>query len=76
MRDRNKRLKKRVEASRSELKLLQVKSPRFHFANKYPKYSGKENEDRLNNLWYGRAFDEDFTTELEAFVEFKKVQKT
>lgn len=75
MRDRNAKLKKRVQNSRAELNLLQVKSPRFYFAKKYKKYSGKEMEDRLNNLWYCRAYDEGFTTELEAFVEFKKVQK-
>lgn len=75
MRERNIKLKKRVEDSRLELKLLNIKYPRFYFAKKYKKYSGKEMEDKLNNLWYCKSFDECFTTELEAFVKFKKVQK-
>ncbi len=66
-------LKLRVATAMGQLKHIGAfKSAKYYFAQKYPQFS--QDDDRLNNLWYGRSTDEDFTTCLEAFVTFKKVE--
>lgn len=65
-------LKDRVKESRKTLTKIGVKMPRYYFALKYPEYS--KQEDRLNNLFYGKIQDQKFTEELESFVEYKKVE--
>lgn len=72
-------LDKRVETCRDKLNTLGVKSARFYFALKYPEYRPKDKKDiqaknRIDNLWYGKITDEDFTKKLEAFTTFKEVQ--
>ena len=81
MKDRNKKLKLRVEKARERLDALNIKSQKHDFGLKYQEYlSDKDVHDRsskrerLNNLWYCRVFDEDFTKKLEAFVLFKETQ--
>lgn len=75
MKDRNKKLKKRVESVKKELKSLQIKNPMHFFVLKNPEYVGDEHrEHRLKNLWYCKVFDEDFTKKIEAFLTFQKTQ--
>jgi hypothetical protein len=64
-------IKQRVKTCRNEIKKLGVKAARFYFVLKYPEYNS---QNRLDNLWFGKIEDEDFTIKLEAFTEFKKVQ--
>ena len=59
---------KRVKKCRDELKELGLPSPRYFFALKYKEYN---NENRLNNLYYGKIADADFTVKLEAFTRYK-----
>ncbi|QQV91454.1 hypothetical protein M1M25_gp023 [Tenacibaculum phage Gundel_1] len=79
MQDRNKKLKDRVINCREKLSNLEIKKPLVKFARKYPRYvkgsTSKEKEKsktRLRNLFYCKAFDEDFTKHLEVFVEITK----
>jgi hypothetical protein len=72
-----KNLKKRVKACRNQMK--ELKALRFYFVLKYPQYAPKNSEDteainRLDNLWYGKVLDEEFTEKLEAFTKFKLTQ--
>lgn len=79
MKDRNKKLKDRVEQCKKALAELGVKKPLDKFVRKFPKYSEGSTEEeknkaknRVRNLFYCKAFDEDFTKHLESFVEFTK----
>ncbi|WP_439132387.1 hypothetical protein [Polaribacter sp.] len=75
MKERNKKLKKRVEFVKKELDSLQIKNPKHFFGLKNPEYLGDNHkEERLKNLWYCRVFDEDFTKKMESFLTFKKTQ--
>lgn len=81
MKERNKKLKSRVENARKKLDKLDIPNLRNKFKKKYPEYYGGKTqeeidakENRLNNLWYCKAFDEDFTRKLEAFLEYLKAQ--
>jgi hypothetical protein len=65
-------LNSRVLDCRIRLRSMGVKMPRHFFTLKYPEYRG--DDDKLNNLWYGKIDDDDFTSKLESFTEFKKVQ--
>jgi hypothetical protein len=65
-------LKRRVLDCRSILQKLGVKMPRHFFTLKYPEYNS--DEDKLNNLWYGKIENDDFTNKLESFTKFKEVQ--
>ena len=68
----------RVLKAKGELNKLGVKMPRYYFCLKYPEYKAidskllKDNH-KLDNLWYGKITDEDFTVKLEAFVKYKSV---
>ena len=81
MKDRNKKLKLRVEKVRNTFKSLGFNDQKKEFVMKYPEFVSHKNKEeesskreRLNNLWYCRVFDEDFTKKLEAFVLFKETQ--
>ncbi len=65
-------LKRRVLACRGKLDAIGVKMPRHFFCKKYPEF--KDDEDRLNNLWYIKTSNQDFTTKLESFTTFKEVE--
>ena len=66
-------LKLRVATAMGELKYMgAIKSAKYYFAQKYPQYS--QDDDRLNNLWYSKSTDENFTKCLEAFVTYKKTE--
>ena len=68
-----KELKLRVLKCRSDLKKIGVKKQMDKFALKYPEfYKDKKAIKRLNNLWYNKITDENFTKKLELFVEYKK----
>lgn len=67
----NNELKRRVLACRGKLEAIGVKMPRHFFCRKYPEF--KDDEDRLNNLWYVKIADKDFTDKLAAFTTFKEV---
>jgi hypothetical protein len=78
MKDNENTLFVRVLKAKEALKTIGVKMPRYYFSLKYPEYKTddgdvqKDNHE-LNNLWYGKVMNEDFTIKLEAFVEYKKV---
>lgn len=81
MNERNKKLKQRVLSCKKILDGLNIKNARVDFAKKYPKYYSSniltdtsDLKDRLNNLWYCKVFDEDFTKNLESFTKFKQTQ--
>lgn len=61
---------KRVDACRKKLKDLQIKSPQHFFSLLNPEYSrkGLKNFNRLDNLYYSKIEDEDFTDKLEIFT--------
>ena len=65
-------LKERVLKAREELKEIGVKMPRYYFTLKFPKYSNEP--DRLDNLYYVKIEEEQFTKELESFVQYKKTE--
>ena len=66
-------LKRRVLSCRSSLIAIGVKRPMDKFAIKFPEFAKNERQiTRLNNLWYNKITDDDFTKKLELFVEFKK----
>jgi len=67
---KNEELKKRVMDCRSELAEIGVKSARYYFSLKYPEF----NNDKLDNLWYCKIEDQDFTEKLESFTTFKRVE--
>ena len=68
----NSDLMKRVHASRSKLAYLGVKSARYYFCLKYTEY--KDDQNRLDNLWYAKITEVEFTKKLEAFTTFKEVE--
>jgi hypothetical protein len=70
--ENNSELKIRVLTCRSKLEKIGVKMPRHFFCKKYPEFINDEN--RLNNLWYAKISNKDFTTKLEAFTTFKEVE--
>ena len=65
-------LKKRVKKCKGKLNELGVKSARHYFVRKYPKYNEKNRPMRLDNLWYGKVLDKEFTIKLESFVKYQK----
>lgn len=69
-------LRNRVEKCRDRLSELKIKSARFYFAKKYPEYEPKDDTDqyRLENLWFGKSTDLDFTKKLESFTKYKEVE--
>ena len=82
MHERNKKLKDRVVRCRTTLNALKIKQPLDKFARKYPRYIQGENEEaklkaktRLRNLFYSKAFDEEFTNHLEVFTQQTKNKK-
>lgn len=68
MRDRNRKLKIRVLAARKKMDDKGLGSQKKNFAMNFDSH-GSHDSERLNNLFYCRAFDEDFTKDLEAFAE-------
>ena len=60
----------RVMKSRSKLAEIGVKSARYYFNRKFPEYR----DDKLNNLWYCKITDEDFTKKLESFTKYKQTE--
>ena len=63
---------RRVLKCRKRLKLAGIKMPRHFFSLKYPEY--KDDQDKLNNLWYGKVENDEFTKKLESFTTFKEIQ--
>lgn len=68
----NKNLKKRVEKVKEELKSLGFTNSKNDFSRKYSEYL--TDTIRLDNLWYCKVADEEFTSKLESFLTFKKTQ--
>lgn len=60
----------RVMKCRDDLAEIGVKSARYYFNRKYPEYR----DDKLNNLWYCKIADKDFTKKLESFTRYKKTE--
>ena len=69
MKEDSKSLKKRVEKVKSKLSSLGFKNSKNDFNVKYPEFN---DEERLNNLWYCKVSDKEFTIKLEAFLTFKE----
>lgn len=69
-------LSKRVKICREKLRELEIKNPKHFFALKYREYTPKNEKDynKLDNLFYGKIEDKNFTIKLESFVEFMKIQ--
>ncbi len=73
-------LKLRVQQAIAKLQDIGAeKSGKYYFCLKFPEYKPRNYSDtvklnRLENLWYGRSTDADFTMKLEAFVEYKRVE--
>jgi hypothetical protein len=67
-------LREKVSSSLKKLKDLKIKNARWDFIRKYPEYGKEEDVYRLENLWYGKSTDEDFTTKLESFVKYKETE--
>ena len=71
-------LKDRVYKCRETLAKLGVKKGLDEFCKKYPELIPKVNDikaiQRLQNLWYGKLADTNFTIKLEAFVVFKEAE--
>ena len=70
------KLKTRVEQCREKLNKLEIKSARHYFIRKYPEYTPKNKSDeyRIENLWFGKSTDEDFTKKLESFTKYKELE--
>lgn len=71
------KLAQRVENCREQLKTMEIKNPKHFFCLKYPEYKPKDDSDKesfnkIDNLYYGKITDEDFTVKLESFVTFNK----
>jgi len=68
-------LKERVKVCRDKLKELGVRNARYYFAKKYPEYAKDDKaKTRLDNLFFCKISDEQFTKDLEAFTSYKEVE--
>lgn len=66
-------LRERVEYCRNKLKEIGIRSPMYYFVVKYSEYS-KVDDNRIENLWYGKSTDETFTEKMEAFTKYKQTE--
>ena len=64
------KLEYKVLKLKSKLKEIGVSQAKYYFSLKYPEYL-KDSEE-LDNLWYGKISNEEFTEKLEAFVIYKQ----
>lgn len=69
-------LRERVGKCREKLSELGVKSARFYFTRKFPEYQEKDDisKNRIENLWFGKSTDLDFTKKLESFTKYKEIE--
>ena len=65
-----KNLKSRVDSCRKKLKKLEIKSPQHFFSliNKEYRPTDEKSYNRLDNLYYSKTQDADFTDKLEIFT--------